>query len=126
MNKTAENVHEYIEAAPKEVQPKLKQIRSAIKEAAPDATESISYDMPFYSFSGESGFEARLCYFGLLKSKKKIAFYTRPMYLEEYKDDVDEYLTTKSALQFSLDNPIPIQLIKKIVKYGVRKHKEEK
>ncbi|GEM_PF-643601 len=118
----ANNVETYIENAPREVQTKLREVRSAIMEAAPDATESISYGMPFYSFSGESGFQARLCYFGLLKSKKKIVFYTRPAFLEQYKDQVKPYLTTKSALQFPPDGPIPLQLIKKIVRNGIRKH----
>jgi uncharacterized protein YdhG (YjbR/CyaY superfamily) len=65
--KAWKNVDEYITAAPKEVQPKLREVRAAIREAAPEAVESISYGMPFYSFKGESGFKARLCYFGLLK-----------------------------------------------------------
>jgi uncharacterized protein YdhG (YjbR/CyaY superfamily) len=123
MNKTAKSVDEYLGSVPKEVQPKLRQIRSAIRKAAPKAVESISYGMPFYSFRGESGFGARLCYFGLLKSKK-IAFYTRPLFLEDYKDEVEKYLSTKSALQFSFESPIPAQLIKKIVRNGIRKHEE--
>lgn len=116
------NVDTYVENVPKEAQLKLREIRAAVMEAAPDAIESISYGMPFYSFKGESGFQARLCYFGLLKSKKKIVFYTRPVFLEEYTDEVEKYLTTKSALQFSLDKPIPVQLIKKVVRNGIRKH----
>jgi uncharacterized protein YdhG (YjbR/CyaY superfamily) len=116
------DVDAYIQNAPKEFQPKLLEIRSAIKEAAPKAIESISYHMPFYSFKGESGFNARLCYFGLLKSKKRIVFYTRPVFLEEYMDDAKKYLTTKSALQFPIDKPTPIQLLKKIVRNGIRKH----
>jgi uncharacterized protein YdhG (YjbR/CyaY superfamily) len=126
MNNVSKSVHEYIERAPLDVQPKLKEMRTALREAAPDAVESISYGMPFYSFRGESGFQARLCYFGLLKSKKKkIVFYTRPIYLEEYKEEVKTYLTTKSALQFPLNGSIPVQLIKKIVRNGIRKHKAE-
>jgi uncharacterized protein YdhG (YjbR/CyaY superfamily) len=122
----AKNVDTYIENTPKEVQPKLREIRGAVRAAAPNAAESISYGMPFYSFKGESGFRARLCYFGLLKSKKKIAFYTRPMFLEEYKDEVKSYLSTKSALQFPLDKPIPVQLIKKLVRSGIRNHEAKK
>lgn len=125
MNPAAKNVNKYIENTPKEVQAKLKGIRAAIREAAPDAIESISYGMPFYSFKEESGFQARLCYFGLLKNKKKIVFYTRPVYFEEHMDEAATYLTTKSALQFPLDRPIPIQLIKKLVRNGIRKHEAE-
>ncbi len=122
MNGVPRSVDEYIESAAKEVQPRLREIRGAIREAAPDAIEIISYGMPFYSFRGESGFGARICYFGLLKSKKKIAFYTRPVFLEEYMDEVKEYLTTKSALQFPLDKPTPVRLIRKVVRNGIRKH----
>ncbi len=101
----------------------LREIRIAIREAAPDSAETISYGMPFYSFKGESGIHARLCYFGLLKGKKKVAFYTRPAFIEEHMNQVGKYMTTKSALQFPLDKPIPIQLIKKLVRTGIRKHK---
>jgi uncharacterized protein YdhG (YjbR/CyaY superfamily) len=117
----AKNVDTYIESVPNEVRSKLREMRAAIREAAPDAVESISYGMPFYSFRGESWFEARLCYFGLLK-KDKIAFYTRPVVLEEHRNEVETYLTTKSALQFPMNKSIPVQLIKKLVRTGIRKH----
>jgi uncharacterized protein YdhG (YjbR/CyaY superfamily) len=123
MSPAAKNVDAYIENAPKEVQRKLKEIRTVIREAAPDSVETISYGMPFYSFKGESGFHARLCYFGLLKNNERIVFYTRPVFLEEHIDEVQAYLTTKSALQFPLDRPIPVELIKKLVRNGIRKHK---
>ncbi len=116
----AKCVDAYIESAPKEVQLKLRKMRTAIREAAPDSTETISYGMPFYSFKGESGFQARLCYFGLLR--KRIAFYMRPVVLEEHMDEVKTYMTTKSALQFPLDRPIPVQLVKKLVRTAIRKH----
>ena len=114
-------VDEYIAKCPREVQSKLREIRAAIKEAAPDSVEAISYGMPFYSFKGEAGFHARLCYFGFLK--KKIVFYTRPVFLEGHTDEARTYSTTKSALQFPLNKPIPLQLIKKLVKNGIRKHR---
>ena len=117
------SVDAYIEGAAKAIQPKLMQMRSAIREAAPDAVESISYGMPFYSFKGEKGFGARLCYFGLLKGNRGIAFYTRPGFLADYLDEAKEYMTAKSALQFPLDRPIPIRLVKKLVRTGTRKHK---
>ena len=122
----AMKVDEYISRAPEGAQAKLGDIRAAIREAAPEAVESISYGMPFYSFKGESGFQARLCYFGLLKKKNKIAFYTRPLFVEEYRKEVEAYMTTKSALQFPLDQPIPVHLIKKLVRNGIRKHEAGK
>jgi uncharacterized protein YdhG (YjbR/CyaY superfamily) len=118
--KQAENVEEYIAATPKDVQPKLKQIRSAIREVAPDAVESISYGMPFYSYKGEEGFKGRLVYFGLLKSS--IALYMRPQDLEPYMGEVAEYMSTKSALQFPLDQAPPVPLIKKLVREAMKRH----
>jgi uncharacterized protein YdhG (YjbR/CyaY superfamily) len=122
--KSAKNVATYIENAPEELRPKLREIRAAIREAAPDAIENISYGMSFYSFKGETGFKARLCYFGFLK--KKIVFYTRPIFLQKYVDEVEPYMTAKSALRFSLDEPIPLQLIKKIVRNGLKEHESER
>lgn len=123
MSREAENVDAYIENAPRELRPKLREVRDAIREVAPDSVETISYGMPFYSFKGESGFKARLCYFGLMKNNKKIAFYSRPVYLEEHRDETQQYLTTKSALQFPSEGPIPLHLIKKVVRTGIRRHK---
>jgi len=118
------NVDEYIAAAPEEIQPKLILLRATIRKAAPDAVESISYGMPFYSFKGEAGFKARLCYFGA--SKRKIVFYMRPFAFEEHVDEVSEYKSTKSALHFPVDKEIPIPLIKKLIRTGIKKHKAEK
>jgi len=114
----ARDVTSYIASAPKDARPKLRQIRTTIRAAAPDAVESIGYGMPFYSFKGKSGVEARLCYFGF--RKKTIVFYTRPKYLEELRDELIPYSTSKSALHFRLDRPIPIQLIRKLVKGAAR------
>jgi uncharacterized protein YdhG (YjbR/CyaY superfamily) len=118
----AKDVDRYVENAPEEVRPRLRQIRTAIREAAPEAIESISYGMPHYRFPGESGFESRLCYFGLLKGKKNLVFYTRPAFLEDFENEAGPYSTTKSAVHFPMDRPIPVQLVKKVVKNAVRKH----
>jgi uncharacterized protein YdhG (YjbR/CyaY superfamily) len=118
--KQAKNVDEYIAATPKDMQPKLKHIRAAIREIAPDAVESISYGMPFYSYKGEEGFKGRLVYFGLLKSS--IALYMRPGDLEPYMNELAEYKSTKSALQFPLDQAPPVSLIKKLVREAMKKH----
>jgi uncharacterized protein YdhG (YjbR/CyaY superfamily) len=118
--KSAKNVDAYMAAAPAEARQKLSEVRSTIREAAPDAVESISYGMPFYSFRGEAGFQGRLCYFGALKGR--IVMYMRPTVLEGRSDEVAEYRTAKSALQFSLAKPIPLPLIRKLVEDGVRKH----
>ncbi len=76
--------------------------------------------MPFYSYKGEEGFKGRLVYFGLLKSS--IALYMRPQDLEPYMNEVAEYESTKSALQFPLDQAPPVQLIKKLVREAMKRH----
>lgn len=123
MNPT-QNVDDYIAAAPKEVQSKLREVRAAIREVAQDAVESFSYGMPFYSYRGESGIKGRLCYFALLK--KSISLYLRPPVIEEHVDELAEYKTTKSALQLPLDKPVPVSLIKELVTDGIRNHKSGK
>ncbi|MGD0805609.1 MAG: DUF1801 domain-containing protein [Candidatus Bathyarchaeia archaeon] len=116
--KPAKDVDSYIATAPKETQPKLRAVREAIREAAPDAVESISYGMPFYSYKGKRGIEARLCYFSLMKSD--IGFYLRLPVIEAHKDELAGYVSTKSALHFPLGNPMPVPLIKKLVRARMR------
>jgi len=120
----AKDVDGFIEDAPRDIRPKLREIRAAIRRMAPKAVESMSYGMPFYSFEGESGFNARLCYFGLLK--KGIVFYTRPRFLDEIEAQVKPYRSTKSALHFRSDEPIPTKLIEKLVRYGLQAHRAER
>ena len=118
--KAWKSVDEYIAAAPKEVQPKLREVRAAIRDFAPDAVEGISYGMPFYSYKGQSGYKGRLCYFGLHRAH--IGLYALPLIIEEHMDELAGYKTTKSALQLPLNRPIPISLIKKLVSDGIKRH----
>jgi uncharacterized protein YdhG (YjbR/CyaY superfamily) len=118
--KAWKSVDEYIAAAPKDVQPKLREVRAAIRDVAPDAGESISYGMPFYNYKGESGYKGRFCYFGLQKAH--IGLYIPPPIIEEHLDELAEYETTKSALHLPLNRPIPISLIKKLVKDRLKRH----
>lgn len=112
--KPQRSVDAYIAAAPKEVQPKLREVRAAIKEVAPDAIESISYRMPYYSYKG------RLAWFGLQKAH--IGLYLRPPVIEQHKGKLVGYVTTKSAVHLPLDRKIPTQLIKKLVRAGMKKN----
>jgi uncharacterized protein YdhG (YjbR/CyaY superfamily) len=115
--KTAENVDVYISSAPKEVQVKLREVRAAIREAAPNAKESISYRIPFYDYKG------RLTWFGLQKGY--IGLYIRPPVIDEHKKKLAGYVTTKSAVHLPLDKKIPVSLIKKLVKARMRKNDTE-
>lgn len=114
MKDEPEKVDAYISAAPKEVQGKLSDVRAAIKAAAPGAVENISYKMPYYAYKG------RLAWFGLHTSH--IGLYLRPPVVEDHRKDLAGYETTKSAVHLPLDEKIPAQLIKKLVKARMKKN----
>jgi uncharacterized protein YdhG (YjbR/CyaY superfamily) len=117
MKKAPKDVDEYIARTPKEAQDKLQKIRVAIREAAPTAVESISYGIPYYDYKG------RLAWFGLAKAH--IGFYVRPPVVEEHKNELADYETTKSTVRFPLDKKIPVPLIKKLVKARMKKNEAE-
>lgn len=116
MKKAPKNVDDYISEAPVEVQDKLKEVRAAIREAAPTAVESISYGMPYYKYKG------RLAWFGLAKAH--IGLYLPPPVVKEHENELSDYGTTKSAVRFPLDKKIPVPLIKKIIKARMKKNDE--
>lgn len=116
--KSVRDVDEYIASAPENVRSKLKQLRSAIKSAAPDAEEKISYSMPYYGYKG------RLIYFGF--AKNHIGLYPMPPITEEYAKELKKYQTGKATIRFPLDEELPIELIKKLVKARVKKNEEDK
>ncbi len=116
--KRVKDVDEYIKNAPKEVQDKLKELRKAIKEAAPDAEEKISYSMPYYGYKG------RLAYFA--NAKNHIGLYVMPPVIEDHKQELKGYETAKATVQFPLDEKLPIALIKTLIKAGVKKNDEKK
>jgi uncharacterized protein YdhG (YjbR/CyaY superfamily) len=114
MKKAPKDVDEYIVRAPKEVQVKLKELREAIREAAPTAMERISYGMPYYGYKG------RLAYFRL--AKDHIGLYVPPPVIEEHKNELANYVTAKATVRFPLDKVLPIALIKKLVKARMKKN----
>ena len=110
--KKAKDVDEYISGYPKETQKLLKQMRATIKEVAPQAEEVISYMMPGYKLNGT------LVWFAAFT--KHIGFYPRGgSAIEAFKKELAGYKTSKGAIQFPMDKPLPISLIKKIVKFRV-------
>ena len=108
---------EYISAAPKEARAKLEEMRAAIREVAPTAVESISYGLPYYDYRG------RLAWFGLMKTH--VGLYLRPPVIEEHRAELAAYGTTKSAIHFPLDEPVPVSLVKKLVRARMRKNDAE-
>jgi uncharacterized protein YdhG (YjbR/CyaY superfamily) len=102
-------IDEYIAQCPEDVRPILEKIRSVIKGSAPGAVEKISYQMPGFYLSGY------LAWFGL--HLHHIGFYPTGSGIEAFKAELSAYKTSKGAVQFPLDKPIPYDLIRKIVKY---------
>lgn len=112
----SEAVEEYITGAPERARGKLREVRKAIREVAPDAEERISYRIPFYSYNGP------LVWFGLFTGH--IGLFIRPPVLEEHRSELKRYTMTKSSLHLPLDKEIPVPLVKKLVKAAIRKNEE--
>jgi uncharacterized protein YdhG (YjbR/CyaY superfamily) len=118
MNTTKPNkVSEYIEDFPIATQALLNQLRAVIKKAAPDAEEIISYQMPAYKYNGP------LVYFAGYKNH--IGFYPTPQGITAFKKELSVYKGSKGAVQFPLDEKLPLDLITKIVKYRVKQNSEK-
>ena len=113
---TPKDIDEYIAEFPKEVQTALKKIRMTIRKAAPDAEETIKYQMPTFTLHGN------LVHFAAFK--KHIGFYPVPRGIEEFQDELSAYKGEKSTARFPLDQPIPLDLISRIVKFRVTKNLE--
>ena len=111
-NKKFKNIDEYIQSHPKDVQKILMEIRKTVKKAAPKAKEKISYGMPAFTQNGN------LVYFAAFKNH--IGFYPLPSGINSFKKELSTYKTSKGAIQFPIDKPMPLSLITKIVKYRVK------
>ncbi len=108
------SIDEYIAAYPPHIQAILQQIRATIHAAAPHATEKISYQMPTFYLNGN------LVHFGV--HKNHIGFYPTPSGIEEFKDDLAVYGSGKGSARFPLDQPIPYDLITRIVQFRVQEN----
>lgn len=101
-------VDTYIAAAPKPSQPMLRELRRAIKTAAPKAQESISYQMPYYSYNGRVAYIAGY--------KRHVSMYVMGRAKKKYARELKPYLTSKATLRFPIGTRIPVTLVKKLVK----------
>ena len=106
------SIDEYIATFPEDIQKIMKQLRETIKAAAPNAEEKISYQMPTFTLNG-----IYLVYFAGWKTH--IAFYGAPRGNAEFKEDLSAYETGQGTLKFLLAEPMPFDLITKIVKFRV-------
>ncbi len=105
------SIDEYIASFPADVQERLRQMRAAIREAAPEAQEKISYQMPTFFLQGN------LVHFAAFKNH--IGFYPAPRGIEAFKDELAAYEGAKGSVQFPLDQPLPLDLVRRIVQFRV-------
>lgn len=112
--KTPKDIDEYITRFPEDIQEILEKIRMTIREAAPEADERISYQMPTFAFNGN------LVHFAAYKNH--IGFYPTPSGIEEFEEELSRYVGGKGSVKFPLDKPIPYDLITKIVRFRVNEN----
>jgi uncharacterized protein YdhG (YjbR/CyaY superfamily) len=112
-------IDEYIRAFPAEVRGRLQTLRQLITAAAPEAVESISYQMPAFKMNGKN-----LVYFAA--AKNHIGLYPTPSAVAAFQQELAGYKTAKGSIQFPMDKPLPATLIRKIVKFRVAEEKKKR
>jgi uncharacterized protein YdhG (YjbR/CyaY superfamily) len=108
------NIDDYIDTFPKNVQHKLTELRSAIKESAAEAEEAISYGMPTFQLNGS------LVWFAAYK--KHIGFYPTHSGILAFEEKLSIYKHSKGAVQFPIDGPIPLDIVREIVRFRVKEN----
>jgi uncharacterized protein YdhG (YjbR/CyaY superfamily) len=116
--KSYSNIDEYIEATPEEIRSLLRTMRQTIQEAAPEATEKISYGIPTFTLNGN------LVHFGGFKDH--IGFFPTAAGVAAFASELEPYVISKGTIRLPLDKPLPLPLIRKIVKFRVRQNLERK
>jgi uncharacterized protein YdhG (YjbR/CyaY superfamily) len=109
-------VDDYIAGFPEDVQAKLQQVRATIRQAAPAAQETIGYRMPTFTLYGN------LVHFAAHTSH--IGFYPTPTGIEQFKAELSGYESAKGSVQFPFDQPLPLDLIARIVAFRVAENIE--
>lgn len=112
------NIDKYIAQFPKETQQLLKQIRALVNQAAPEAEETIKYGMPTFVLNGN------LVHFAGYKNH--IGFYPIPTAIKAFEKELSIYKRGKGSVQFPLDKPLPLSLIKKIIAFRIAENLQKK
>ena len=110
-------IDDYISGYPKEIQKLLNQMRKTIKEAAPNAEEVIKYGMPTFVLAGN------LVHFAA--AKHHIGFYPTPSGIVAFEKKLAKYKSSKGAVQFPLDQPLPLTVVAEITKFRVKENLEK-
>ncbi len=111
------SIDDYIASFPEEIQAILQEVRATIHAAAPTATEKISYQMPTFFQNGN------VVHFAAFKNH--IGFYPAPRGIEAFADELSIYKGAKGSVQFPLDKPMPLDLIRRIVEFRVAENMEK-
>ena len=114
MTVPSKEIDKFIAAYPEEVQAVLNKVRATIRAAAPGAEETINYGIPTFTLNGN------LVHFSAFKTH--IGFYPTPSGVEKFKKELSKYEGAKGSVKFPLDQPIPYELIEKIVKFRVKEN----
>lgn len=114
---TAKDIDDYIGRQPEPVQALLQQMRETIHKAAPEATEKISYGMPAFFLNGN------LVYFAGFK--RHIGFYPTGSGIAAFQKELSKYKSSKGAVQFPLEEPLPLALVSRMVKFRVKQMREK-
>src|SRR5436309_3676396 len=117
--KKFKTIDEYVETVPENVRIILEQLRDAVRKVAPEAVESISYQMPTFKLD-----KKRLVYFSAWKNH--IGFYSIRKRNEAFKKELSPYAGEKGSLRFPLDKPIPYDLVKKIVMFRMKEIQQKR
>ena len=114
------SITEYIDAAPQEAQKKLREMQACIRKSAPGATESLKWGMPAFSY--------RRILVTFAAHKTHIGFYPTPSAVSAFAKELSKFVTAKGSIQFPLEKPLPLPLIRKITAFRVREsiEKDEK
>ena len=114
--KQVKNIDDYIAGFPADVQPLLEKVRAAIRKAAPEAEEAIKYQMPTFVLNGN------LIHFAGYRNH--IGLYPGSRPVEEFKNELTKFETSKGTIRLPLDKPVPVGLIGKITKFCVKRNLE--
>lgn len=112
--KTFTTIDEYIVTFPENIQKKLNEIRAVIRSEVPQVGERIAYGIPTFTLNGNlvhfAGYE------------RHIGFYPTPSAMKEFKNEMRAYKMSKGAVQFPLDEPLPEDLIRRMVRFRVEEN----
>ena len=112
-----QSVAEYIDAAPTEAKKKLREMRACIRASAPNAEQGLKWGMPAFSY--------RRILVTFAAFKHHVGFYPTPSAVRAFAKNLKKFATAKGTIQFPLDKPLPLSLIRKITTFRVRESIEQ-